>query len=299
MSLGTAGFVTPASAAPSQETASSSVSISNSVMGPADEGPSPRFGFNSVLNQAATAITKLICPSPNNCANGTTTATVNPGQTVSFFITVQNIQNPTNFVIVDSWQAGLSPAGGDVSCTAGVSPFAVGFVPPSGFASESCFPVAGTTSATTLNFTVSPSATPGSTILNQACVASGPTTFTTCSTVTLTVAAVTSTPTTTATPTRTNTPTATPTVGAPPTPPASGTPGLNCANTISQVCTAGGGVSFSWTKTGSGPFTATATGPANSLVGAQPTIFIPTTANANGESFLCNATTAALTTSCS
>ena len=68
---------------------------------------------------------------------------------------------------------------------------------------------------------------------------------------------------------------------------------------MGSTCTAGGGVNGPWTKTSSGTFSFTATGPANSLVGANfATLFIPTTANPLGEQFICTAVGANLTTTC-
>jgi YVTN family beta-propeller protein len=108
---------------------------------------------------------------------------------------------------------------------------------------------------------------------------------------------ITLTPTLTATPTITATPTQTP---GPSTPPASGTPGVPCTTVVGTTCTAGGGVNGPWTKTVPGTFTFTATGPSNSVVGGSlPTLFLPTTANANGEQFLCTAVSTQFTTTCS
>ncbi len=299
--IGTA-YVSRASAEPSQETASSSVSITNSLTSPADEGPSPRFGFNSVLDQATTTVSKVVCPSVGNCAGGTSSVTLAPGQLVDFLVTVvpgPGFPNGSFVTVADFWTNGLIFQSAD-NC----GPSAITGPTPPGFNNQTfcAATVQNGIVQVVMHFSAATNVTVPSTALNEACVGAPSFTGSTiCSSpaVTINFAGPTNTPTPTATPTRTNTPTATPTVGAPPTPGASGTPGLNCANTISQVCTVGGAVTFTWTKTGSGTFTATATGPANSLVGAQPTIFIPTTANANGESFLCNATSAALTTSCS
>src|SRR5579884_640101 len=112
----------------------------------------------------------------------------------------------------------------------------------------------------------------------------------------------TTTPTSTSTGVVTATSTSTPTIGVPPTQPPSGTPGVPCATTVGQSCTVTGAVNGTWTKTGSGTFsfTAQASG-AQALVGVQPTIFVPTTANANGEQFACSVTTlvgGATTTTC-
>jgi hypothetical protein len=112
----------------------------------------------------------------------------------------------------------------------------------------------------------------------------------------------TSTPTPTRTATQTSTVTSTPTATrtpAPPTPLTSGTPGVPCTTVVGSTCTAGSGVNGSWTKTGSGTFTFTATGPANSVVGGSlPTLFIPTTVNPAGEQFTCTTVGAQFTTTC-
>ena len=76
-------------------------------------------------------------------------------------------------------------------------------------------------------------------------------------------------------------------------------PGVPCTTVVGSTCTAGSGVNGSWTKTGSGTFTFTATGPGNSVVGGNPpTLFIPTTANPAGERFTCTAVGAQFTTTC-
>jgi hypothetical protein len=51
-----------------------------------------------------------------------------------------------------------------------------------------------------------------------------------------------------------------------------------------------------WTRTSSGVFTVVATGPAGTLVGGLPAIFLPTTAGVEG--FACGAVTATLQTTC-
>jgi hypothetical protein len=106
---------------------------------------------------------------------------------------------------------------------------------------------------------------------------------------------------TTATPTPTGTlvtPTSTPTTGVPTAPGVSGTPGVGCTTTIGGTCTAVGAAAGSCTKTSSSNCAITATGPVNATVGGIPFLFIPTTANPNGEQITCTATTAALTTTC-
>ncbi|HZR98960.1 MAG TPA: hypothetical protein VFE37_09655 [Chloroflexota bacterium] len=50
-----------------------------------------------------------------------------------------------------------------------------------------------------------------------------------------------------------------------------------CAGAVGQTCTVSGGVTGPWTKTSSGHFAFTATGPAGTLPFSFPTVFIPTT----------------------
>jgi hypothetical protein len=62
-------------------------------------------------------------------------------------------------------------------------------------------------------------------------------------------------------------------------PPLTGQTGVPCATQVGQVCTVVGAVSGSWTKTGSGSFTVTATVPATAILNdGVPIIFLPTTA---------------------
>ncbi len=213
MSLGTAGFVTPASAAPSQETASSSVSISNSVMGPADEGPSPRFGFNSVLDQATTTVTKTICPSVGNCANGTASRTLSPGQLVDFLVTVvpgPGFPNGSIVTLADFWTNGLIFQSADNCGPSGIT----GPTPPGFNNSTFCdATVQNGIVQVVMHFSAATNVTVPSTALNEACVGapsllSGPTI---CSSPpnTINFSGPTATPTVTAT--ATATPTVTPT----------------------------------------------------------------------------------------
>src|SRR5207253_10705164 len=114
---------TPATGAAPDESATTSVSITNSLVSPANEGATPRFPF-SVLDQATTTITKTICPAPANCANGGTTVPLAPGTLVSFLVNVQNAQKPS---FTDQWQAGLVFQNGD-GCGAVTPNPAPGFV---------------------------------------------------------------------------------------------------------------------------------------------------------------------------
>src|SRR5262249_10059341 len=113
----------------------------------------------------------------------------------------------------------------------------------------------------------------------------------------------TSTPTSTPTPLATNiaSPTATPTqADVPPNqnpPPPSGQPGTPCTASIGGVCSlVGTNLQGTWTRTGSGTFTVTATGPADTVVGGLPAIFIPTTVAVEG--FQCGPVTVAVQTTC-
>jgi hypothetical protein len=175
-SVGLTSFVAPTSAEPSQETASNSVSFSNSVMSPADEGPGPRFAF-SVLDQATTTITKIICPSPGNCTGGGTTATRNPGTLVSFQVTVANAQR-SPVTITDFWQSGLVFQNG-TGCGAPTSTTAPSFI-----GQVTC---TSTSSPFVLNFQVSPTATTPRAAHNLACVPSNAAGNLTCSEVTVTI----------------------------------------------------------------------------------------------------------------
>jgi hypothetical protein len=105
------------------------------------------------------------------------------------------------------------------------------------------------------------------------------------------------TPTATATPTRTptNTPTRTPVA----TPTLSGTPGVSGVTRVGGSVQFGGGVVGSWTKTGSGAYNFTATGPTNTVPNSQPTIFIPTTVGVEGGPCAIVGATAPFVTTCS
>jgi hypothetical protein len=167
-------FVGATSAAPRQETARNSASITTSITSPADEVPGPRFPF-SVLDQAATTITKTICPTPATCAGGGTNATLRPGELVSFLVTVVNAQR-SPVTITDFWQAGLVFQDG-AGCGTPTSTTAPGFV-----AQVTC---STTSSQIVLNFLVSTTATSPSTAINQACAPSNAAGDPTCSQVTV------------------------------------------------------------------------------------------------------------------
>ncbi len=80
-------------------------------------------------------------------------------------------------------------------------------------------------------------------------------------------------------------------------PPSSGQPGVPCTTQIGGICTISGpNLQGSWTKTGSGTFTVTATGPVGTVIGGLPAIFLPTTAGVEG--FQCGPVNAALQTTC-
>jgi uncharacterized repeat protein (TIGR01451 family) len=103
------------------------------------------------------------------------------------------------------------------------------------------------------------------------------------------------------TPTSTATPTATATQAVVPpnqnVPPSSGQPNTVCTSQIGGVCTIRGpNEQGTWTKTGSGTFTVTASGPAGTVVGGLPAIFLPTTVGVEG--FQCGPVTPSLQTTC-
>src|SRR5215212_4490526 len=153
--------------------------------------------------------------------------------------------------------------------------------PGAGTALDSVLAQATTTATST--GTVTPTATPTATgtVL----------TTTTTATPTLTTTALTS----TATPSPTTTGTIVLTPGT------SGTPGVPAVTQVGQSVAYQGSVTGTWTKTSSGAFSLTATAPAGTQLFAsnQPTLFLPTTTNANGEQFTCAAVASgALTTTC-
>src|SRR5579883_2480578 len=102
-------------------------------------------------------------------------------------------------------------------------------------------------------------------------------------------------PAATATATATSTPTGVvPPGGNPPLP--SGLPGISCAAMIGQSCAISGGVSGTWTKTGSGTFSVTATAPIGAVIGGLPAIFWSTTVGI--EAFQCGPVSPNLQTTC-
>ena len=321
-------FVAPISAAPNEEAASSSVTTSHSVIGPADEGPTGHFAF-SVLDQASTTQTKAVgggtTIQQNTATTFRVTQSVPPGTTISPNAPVMvDFVNP-NFVVNFAGPSGTGAINGAPgvpgyagNCTiSSTTTISGGTLSPAQqvLCNSSANPANLNTTIAQWDIiiTIPSTVAPGTVQSDQVCSVSPGNTATNCEnplTVTVVNNPAVNTPTPTATATVTNTPvatttatatptrTATPAVGVPPTPPVSGTPGVPCATAIGQTCTATGAVTGTWSKTGSGVFTFTATGPANALVGGVPTVFIPTTANANGEQFPCTATTAALTTTC-
>src|SRR5262249_32756877 len=71
-----------------------------------------------------------------------------------------------------------------------------------------------------------------------------------------------------------------------------------CAGVVGQTCTATGNVTGTWTRTSSGTFSVTATGPAGTAPLSTPAVFLPTTTAV--ESFACTPVPAAapVTTTC-
>ena len=176
VSTGLAPFVAPVGATASPETASKVAGVLNAVTSPADAGAGPRFAF-SVLDQAATTITKIICPSPTTCTGGGSTATRNPGSLVSFQVTVANAQR-SPVTITDFWQSGLVFQSG-TGCGTPTSTTAPGFV-----AQVTC---TSTSSPFVLNFQVSTTTTTPRTAHNLGCVPSNAAGVLTCSEVTVTI----------------------------------------------------------------------------------------------------------------
>jgi hypothetical protein len=87
-----------------------------------------------------------------------------------------------------------------------------------------------------------------------------------------------------------------------------GVPSGACATAVGNVCTISSHpnnpspttMSGTWTKTGSGTYNVTATGPANTIPGSVPAIFLPTTIGVEGFFTTCTAVPAAapFTTTC-
>jgi hypothetical protein len=282
----------------------------------AADGPGPRFGFSSALQQQATSITKVASSINGTPVTNPQSVVLRAGDRVTFTVSgfVQSSAGPD---VADAFDASLvyrfdtgncfpqSLIG--ISVTLPVRPTNVGDV-------LICSPLLlGDNQSYSFDvvFDVSPNATPHSdSNFNVACAENSlvPEVFTLCSSVAGTIASATPTATSTATPTRTSTAqptstptassTATPTIGTPPTPPVSGTPGVGCTTVVGGTCAVVGTAAGSCTKTGSGTCSITATGPTNATVGGTPILFVPTTVNPNGEQITCTATTAALTTTC-
>jgi hypothetical protein len=177
-------------------------------------------------------------------------------------------------------------------------------MPGEGTALDSVLAQATTTATVTPTPTGQPS--PSATATGQpsaTATATGATlTSTTTATPTPTGTALTSTVTPTgtiATSTATPSPTTTGTIAL--TPGTSGTPGVPAVTQIGQSVAYQGSVTGTWTKTSSGAFSLTATAPTGTQLFAnnQPTLFLPTTTNSNGEQFTCAAVTSgSLTTTC-
>jgi hypothetical protein len=80
-------------------------------------------------------------------------------------------------------------------------------------------------------------------------------------------------------------------------PASSGQANTPCVAVVGGVCTiTGPNETGTWTRTSSGIFNVTATGPAGSVVGGLPAIFLPTTLGVEG--FQCGAVSAALQAIC-
>jgi uncharacterized repeat protein (TIGR01451 family) len=162
------------------------------------------------------------------------------------------------------------------------------------------------TPTSTATLTVTPSSTPTGTLQPS------PTSTNTVLPTSTAMSAATRTSTATATPTSTAAATITPSPSAPtatvtPTlsvvsttlnvPPSSGQPNTVCTAVIGGVCIISGpNEQGTWTKTGSGTFMVTGTGPAGTVVGGLPAIFLPTTVGVEG--FPCGPVTPSLQTTC-
>ncbi len=140
-----------------------------------------------------------------------------------------------------------------------------------------------------------PTSTPTSTVTPTAT----PTSTATATAIPSRTATATTTPTHTSTPTAMLTATATPPAVLPVSPPPlSGQAGTPCATQVGQSCAISGAAAGSWTKTSSGTFRVTATGPANTAPRGTPRVFLPTTAGVESTPCAPLPAAAPFTTSC-
>ena len=274
----------------------------------AGEGPTSHFAF-SVLSQAATTISKVITtaggvPQPPN----TTSVNVAAGTTVVFTITVTGLTGPS--FVRDFLSPNLTFLASSVFCVTAPASGQPPVTLPPGVSSSATVrdcPVSPATPSFTITAQVISAVTPGTTDLfaNVACVSSAGA-FDTCAQVALGFLSGTPTPTPTATrtPTPTSTPTPTRTVTPSPTPATVPTnvnvPPLTgagpCTTQSGATCTITGAVGGQCTKTGSMSCTVSAAGPAGTIIGSIPAVFIPTTAGV--EAFACGPVDASLQTVC-
>jgi hypothetical protein len=266
-----ASFSAPAGAAPAATTgAGDTPTINQSIV--LTDGPGNRFGFSqaSVLAQATTITKTISNVGGTGQPAGTTTATVSPGQSVTFQVSYSTDPGITGQVVdfATSGANGLLFVGGD-NCAAGAPP--AGVVTPAGTNSFNCLPnVAGGTTIA-INFSVSSTATAGSSLTNQACLYASGALQGGCSTVTLTVAAQ----------SITNSQAQSQAQSTPGF--SSGTAGVPCAALVGQTCTITGADSGSCSVTGSMSCTNTATVPAGAAAGSTPIAVLSTT---NGFEFI-------------
>jgi hypothetical protein len=189
------GYAGPASANPS----GSEVLVQQSIV--SVDGPGEHFGLNSVLNQAATQVSKIVTSGAS--PTGGTTGTASPGSVITYQVTASNLNNPAVGIpgaqplVVDYFSTDLLFIGGD-NCTQQGNPASFPAPPgaPSPYNVVTCNPpvTSGTSATFSIQFQLSATtATAGETEINLACAAQDlgviPTTtaYTACGTTTLTV----------------------------------------------------------------------------------------------------------------
>src|SRR4051812_24096705 len=183
----------------------------------------------------------------------------------------------------------------------GVAPPAYAALPTSGGGGSALPAIGAPAQGTALDSVLAQASTATATVTSTVAVTQTATVTGTVltSTTTPTPTGTTLTSTLTLTSTATPSPTTTGTIAL--TPGTSGTPGVPAVTQVGQSVAYQGSVTGTWTKTASGAFSLTATAPAGTQLFAnnQPTLFLPTTTNANGEQFTCAAVASgALTTTC-
>jgi len=306
-SVSLTAFTSPVNGAPDQETASSPVSISHSIV---NDGPEARFGF-SVLAQAATSVFKA--------QTSGTAGTLVQGTPTTFSVTLSGFQNSfvagnqlmvdvvwPNFTVVSATPAAAgagAATGGTCAFTQGTN--SSGVTAPAGSTSILCTAGAAggpggpnTSAVYTITLVPNVGGLQGNQIVDQACAANGAGQGVACEQpltanvtinpqITTATATPTATNTTTATVTSTPTATRTPTVIASPTPgQPSGTPGVPCSTPTGLICPVAGPALNGTFNPANNTFSLTVTAPAGSGAG---TVFVtlPTINNPGGETFAC------------